>query len=222
MADHFLLNAQSRNLAGKRAKKLRRDGIIPAVIYGQGNNLSIQVDNLPLRRVLREAGMTSLIEIDLEGDRRTVLAKAVQTHQTRGDLIHVDFYEVDMKTKLVVEASLVTRGIAAPVLEGIGSTSLTLYNVEIECLPDNLISEIEVDLSLIEMPEDMIYVRDLDVPSGVTILADDDTVVARFEYLVAEEEEEEEEEDLLFADVADEVEVIGRGKSEEEEEGLEE
>jgi large subunit ribosomal protein L25 len=222
MAEHFLLNAQSRNLAGKRAKKLRRDGIIPAVIYGQGENLSIQVDNLPLRRVLREAGMTSLIDIELDGDKRTVLAKAVQTHQTRGDLIHVDFYEVDMKTKLVVEASLVTRGIAAPVSEGLGSTSLTLYNVEIECLPDNLISEIEVDLSLIEMPEDMIHVRDLDVPSGVTILEDDDTVVARFEYLIAEEEEEEEEEDLLFADAADEVEVIGRGKSEEEEEGLEE
>ena len=123
-----------------------------------------------------------------------------------------------MKTKLVVEASLVTQGISAPVSEGLGSTSLTLYSVEIECLPDNLISEIEVDLSLIEMPEDMIYVRDLDVPSGVTILVDADVVVARFEYLIAEEEEEEEEEDLLFADAADEVEVIGRGKSEEEEE----
>ena len=218
MADHFVLNAQSRNLAGKRAKQLRNDGIIPAVIYGQGDNLSIQVDNLPLRRVIREAGMTSLIDIDLDGDKRTVLAKAVQTHLTRGDLIHVDFYEVDMKTKLVVEASLVTKGIAAPVSEGLGSTSLTLYNVEIECLPDNLISEIEVDLSLIEMPEDMIYFRDLDIPPGVTLLADADTVVARFEYLLAEEEEEEEEEDLLFADAADEVEVIGRGKSEEEEE----
>ena len=73
-----------------------------------------------------------------------------------------------------------------------------------------------MDLSLIESPEQMIYVRDLSVPSGVDVLADPDTVVARFEYLQAEIEEEEEEEELLFAQEADDVEVISKGKPEED------
>jgi large subunit ribosomal protein L25 len=131
-------------------------------------------------------------------------------------LIHVDFYEVNMSEKIIVEASLVTVGEAAPVTGGLGTTSLVLYSLEIECLPDKLLSEIVVDMELIDSPEKMIYVRDLSVPSGVEVLADQDTVVARFEYLQEEIEEEEETEELLFAEEADEVEVISRGKAEED------
>jgi len=218
MREHIKLEAEPRVLSGKNAKHLRRDGIIPGIIYGQGENQNIQVGNLPLRRVLREAGMTTLIDMKVGEDTKTVLAKEVQSHPTRGDLIHIDFYEVDMNVKLIVDAALVTKGIAIPVAEGLGTTALSLYNLQIECLPDQLISEIEVDLSLIETPEDTIYIRDLEIPSGVDILADPDTVLVRFEYLLAEEEEEEEEEELLFAPAADEVEVITKGKQEEEEE----
>jgi large subunit ribosomal protein L25 len=197
---------------------LRNEGWIPGVIYGQGDNLVIQIEGNTLSRALREAGTTNLIDITIGDDARTVLARDVQKHVTRGDLIHVDFYEVNMSETLVVEAALVATGEAAPVTEGLGTTSLALYALEIECLPDKLLSEIVVDLSLIESPDQMIYVRDLSVPSGVKVLADPDAVVARFEYLQAEVEEEEEEEELLFAQEADEVEVIAKGKAEEEEE----
>lgn len=218
MAERINLEADKRVLVGRSAKQLRRQGWIPAIIYGQGQNLNIQVASLPLRHVLREAGSTNLIDINVEKDKLTVLAKDVQRHPTRGDLIHVDFYEVNMKEKIVVEAALVPIGEAVPSVDGLGTTAILLHSIEIECLPDDLISEIEVDLEKIQTPEDMVFVSDLVTPDGVTILNDPGSVVARFEYLTAEvEEEEEEEEELLFAAAADEVEVIGRGKGDEEE-----
>ena len=217
MADPLNIVAEDRKVIRKRAKSLRREGWIPAVIYGQEANKSIKVENLPLRRVLRDAGTTNLININIGKDQHTVLAKEVQVHPTRGSLIHVDFYEVNMSETIVVEAALVTSGVAAPEVEGLGSASLVLYVIEIECLPGNLISEIEVDMNQIVSPDDMILVKDLPASEGVTVLADPEAVVARFEF-IKEEEEEEEEEDLIFASTDDEVEVIGRGKEDEEDE----
>ncbi len=219
MSDRLNIVAENRMVIRKEAKRLRRDGWIPAVIYGQESNKTIKIENLPLRRVLRDAGTTNLIEIDLGEDHHIVLAKEVQVHATRGNLIHVDFYEVNMLEKIIVEAALITTGIAQPEVDGLGSGSLVLYAIEIECLPDNLISEIIVDMSQIKSPDDTILVSDLPLAEGVTFLADPEAVVARFDYIQAEEEEEEDE-DLIFAPAVDEVEVIGRGKEDDEESDL--
>lgn len=217
MSERASIGAEQRLITGKKAKQLRRSGWIPAVIYGQGENYHIQLENLSLRRVLREAGTTSLIDINMGADKHTVLAREIQAHPTRGDLFHVDFYEVNMQEKIVVDATLVASGESVPEEDGLGTTSLVLYAVEIECLPGNLISEIEVDLTQIKTPDDYILVKDLPVPEGVVILNDPEAVVARFDY-AQEEAEEEEEEELLFADEAEEVEVIHKGKQDEEEE----
>lgn len=216
MTDRINMAAEPRIVTGKKAKQLRRDGWIPAVIYGQQDVKNIQLENLQLRRVLREAGTTHLIDIELRGRKHTVLAKELQVHPTRGELIHVDFFEVNMMEKIVVDAELVSVGNAAPAESGLGSVSLVIHSVEIECLPDNLISEIEVDLTRIETPDDMIFVSDLSVPEGVTILTDPEMVVARFEYAQVAEEEEVEGEEFMFAQEADEVEVISKGKQEED------
>jgi large subunit ribosomal protein L25 len=120
------------------------------------------LDNLVLRRVLREAGGSHLIDIDLPGSgMRTVLAREIQLHPTRGDLVHIDFVEVDLKAKLTADASLVLVGESAPQADGLGSTMLMVQSVQIECLPDDLVSEIEVDASKIASPEDVIYVSEL-------------------------------------------------------------
>ena len=218
MDERVTLDAKMRVVAEERAKNLRSDGMIPAVIYGQGDNTLLKVENLALRRVLREAGTTNLIDITVENETRTVVVKEVQAHVTRGDLIHVDFFEVDMAAKIIVDAELIAIGEAAPVTEGLGTTALVLYSVQIESMPDDMISQIVVDISQIEKPEDMIYVRDLPIPPGVEVLTDPDAVVVRFEYTPIEEEEEEVvDEDLMFAPAADEVEVITKGKQLEDE-----
>jgi large subunit ribosomal protein L25 len=199
---------------GKKVKQLRREGIIPAVIYGQKEPVTIQLENLALRRVLRQAGSTNLVDISLGKKKRTVLVREIQSHVTRGDVLHVDFIEVDMKATITAEAELVAVGQSAPAAEGLGVATLALRTVEIESLPEALVSEIEVDLTKIETPDDVIYVSDLDAPEGVTILTDPETTVARFEFeKIAEEEEEEEE---LFVPAADAVEVVGKGKEEED------
>jgi large subunit ribosomal protein L25 len=215
--DRLTIDAEPRAIIGKKVKQLRREGIVPAVIYGINDPITIQMDNILLRRVLRRAGTTNLIDISVDGGVRTVLARDIQQHLTRGDVIHVDFQEVDLKVKITAEASLILVGRSQMTEDGLGSDVLSLTSVEIEALPDDLIAEIEVDVSQLESADSTILVSDLPVPDGVAILADPETAVARFEYTRLEEEEEAEELEG-FEPTADSVEIIEKGKVEEEEE----
>ncbi|GJM42884.1 MAG: 50S ribosomal protein L25 [Ardenticatenaceae bacterium] len=213
--DRFAIEAEPRAVIGKKVKTLRNQGIIPAVIYGMNAPVTIQLKNKTLRRILRRAGTTNLIDISVEGNIKTVLARDIQQHVTRGDLIHVDFQEVDLKVKITAEANLILVGTSVMAADGLGSDVLSLSSVEIEALPDDLVAEIEVDASRMASVDEPLYVGDLVAPKGVTILADPETAIARFEYARLEEEEEEVEDE--FEATADAVEIIEKGKGEEEE-----
>ena len=178
MSERLMIAAAPRTLIGKQVRQLRRDGYIPAVIYGQGEPEHIQLENLPLRRVLRHASTTHLINLDVNGKIRTVLAREIQAHVTRGDLVHVDFYEVNMLETITSTAELVMTGKSAPATRGGGTDVLILHNVDIECLPDNLVSEIVVDMSRIKRADDVLYLKDIPAPEGVTILTDPEMLVA--------------------------------------------
>jgi large subunit ribosomal protein L25 len=218
MSDRVTIVAEPRTVTGKKVNKLRREGFIPGVIYGQSEPVKIQMSVKPLRRALRIAGTGQLVNVEVDGKGYTVLAREIQQHVTRRDILHVDFLEVDMKSTIRSEADLVGVGESAAAASGEGIVAQVLYSVEIECLPDNLVSQIEFDLSKIETSDDSITVADLVAPEGVDILTDPETLIARFEYAMIEEEEEEE--GLEDMD-AGEVEVIGR-EEEEEQEGDEE
>ena len=213
MSDRIVIEAEAREITGKQVAQLRREGWIPGVIYGRQTTQSVQMEQKALRRALRAVGTTHLTDVTVNGRTHTVLVREIQQHATRGDIVHVDFLEVDMKVKLRTQAELVSVGEAVPEAEGLGVATLMLREVEIECLPDNLVSEIDVDLSTIRTPDDVIHVKDLVLPRGVEILTDPDQVVARFEYAAAEEEEMAGEEGAG----ADAVEVITKGKKDEEE-----
>jgi len=213
MTERLNIVAEPRDVTGKKVKQLRREGWIPAIIYGQRDPIHIKVESNPLRRALKTAGATHLIDVKLADSTYTVLAREVQKHLTRGDLVHVDFLEVNLLEMVTAEAQLTAVGQSRPAAEGLGVATLALRTVEIECLPEALIDEVMVDLTMIKTPDDVIYVSDLTVPEGVTIVTDAETVVARFERVMLEEEEEVEEE--VFAPAADAVEVIKRGKEEE-------
>jgi large subunit ribosomal protein L25 len=213
--DRLTIDAEPRTVVGKKVKQLRRNGLVPAVIYGINDPITVQMDRILLRRVLRRAGTTNLIDISVDDGVRTVLARDIQQHLTRGDLIHVDFQEVDLKVKITAEASLILVGRSQMMEDALGSDVLSLTTVEIEALPDDLIAEIEVDVSQLESADDTILVSDLPVPDGVVILNDPETAVARFEYARLEEEEEEEELEGFEA-TADSVEIIEKGKTDEE------
>lgn len=212
MSERIVIEAEPREVTGKQVSQLRREGWIPGVIYGRKEPVSVQMEQKALRRALRTVGTTHLADVKVGGQVRTVLVREIQQHATRGDLVHVDFMEVDMKSKLRATAELVGTGMSTPQAEGLGVTTMMLREVDIECLPEDLVAEIEVDLSAIKAADDVIHVRDLTAPKGVEILTDPDLVVARFEFAAAEEEGEGAAEAEGEAD----VEVIARGKKEEE------
>ncbi len=216
MSDRVTIAAEPRTVTGKKVKQIRRQGLVPGVLYGQAEPVNIQMEEIQLNRALRVAGTTQLATLDMEGKEYIVLAREIQQHVTRRNVLHIDFMEVDMKQTIKSEADLVMIG-ESPALEmEEGMVAQAMFSVEIECLPDALISQIEVDISTIEMPGDRIQIGDLTVPEGVTLLADEDTTVARFQTIrIVEEEEEEEELEGIELD-ADGVEVIGREEEEEE------
>jgi len=212
MSDRIVIEAEPREVIGKQVAQLRREGWIPGVIYGRKAPQIVQMEQKALRRALRTVGTTQLASVNVGGQVKTVLVREIQQHATRGDIVHVDFLEVDMAATLTSEAELVTVGEATPETQGLGTVTLMLRQVEIECLPDDLVSEIEVDLSTIKSADDIIHVRDIVAPKGVTILTDPDMIVARFEYALGEEAVVGEEEAA-----ADAVEVITKGKKEADE-----
>lgn len=212
--------AEPREITGKKAKQLRRVGITPAVIYGASDPINVQLEAHTLHRVLRKSGGSTLIDVQIGDETRTVLARDIQQHVTRGDLVHVDFLEVDLKTAITGEAELIPIGESEAMEEGTGTVTFAIRTIAIEALPEDLVSEIEVDISLIVTTDDVITVADLVAPKGVTILAEPEEAVASFAFDRAElDEDEEDEEGLLegeFEPAADSVEVIGKGKDDEE------
>lgn len=214
MSDRIVIEAEPREITGKQVNQLRREGQIPGVIYGKKTQQqSVQMEQKALRRALRTAGTTHLVDVKVGDQLRTVLVREIQQHPTRGDIVHVDFMEVDMKVKLRAAAELVTVGTATPEAEGLGVVTQLLREVEIECLPEALVAEIEVDLSAIRTADDIIHVSDLVAPPGVEIMTDPELLVARFEYAAGEEEQAVEEGE----GTAEDVEVIARGKKDEDE-----
>jgi large subunit ribosomal protein L25 len=216
MSEMILLAASRRETVGKQVRHMRREGQIPAVLYGPGYEpLNIAVDQRELRHALAQAGGTQLIELQVGRERIPSLARAVQRDPLRGDILHVDFYRVAMDRLITAEVPLQLIN-EAPLVENGAALLLHLINsVEVEALPASLPQHLEVDLSRLQEVGDQLLVRDLPTPEGVRVLADPDELVVRLEPPMAAAEEEE----LLVAPSAEDVEVITRRKPEEEEEG---
>ncbi len=216
MSERVVIQAEPRNVVGKKVQQLRNEGWIPAVIYGQSEPVIVQIEHSALRRALRQAGTTELIDVNVGAQVRTVLARDIQQHITRADLMHVDFYEVNLREKIRMDVSLVATGALHSAVAGLGSVTLIIQEVEVEALPTDLPSEIEVDLSRITDPDMTLHVRDLHVPDGVKILTAPDMAITTFSYTISEEQAEREEEELMFAPSADAVEVVSRAREDED------
>ena len=196
MSDRASLAAEPRDVVGKKVKRLRKEGLIPAIVYGQSEPMSIQVPQRETMRVLRKFGRTNLIDVSLPDNKKfTVLARDIQQHPTRGDVLHIDFYEVNLKESVQVDVDLILQGICAPEKEGLGRAALVGKTITIEGRPDDLVSEIIVDATMIETGEMSITAADLVLPEGITLGIEDDRVIARFVYNRGEEEDEFEDED---------------------------
>ena len=201
MPDRLTLSASNRTVLGKKVKRLRRDGILPANVYGRGvDSTAIQLDGRDFRRAIRQAGIRSMFELAIEGeqDSRHVLVRGLDREGGTGDPIHVDFYQVDLNTPIQTTATIRLVG-TAPAVADLGGTLLqNLETIAIRCLPLDIPEAIELDVSSLETFELSLNVGDLQVPEGVEVLAASDIGVATVDAprLTIEGEEEGDEEEL--------------------------
>jgi large subunit ribosomal protein L25 len=177
--DTVTLQAQPRQILGKKVKLLRRQGLVPANVYGHHlASTAVQISERAVaQQVLRASGST-LFSLEVDGTPQTVLVKRIQRHPTTSRVLHVDFYAVAMTEKLRATVPLHFVG-EPPAVRQVGGTLLhSLNTVEVESLPGDLPTAIEADLSSLESTTDTLNVRDLRPPPGVTILNDPDQIIA--------------------------------------------
>lgn len=190
----FELRAEPRTVTGKKVRRLRAQGYVPAVLYGHDTApVKLQLAERDLVQTLRGAGTTSLISLEIGsgGEKRTTLVRDVQYDPIRRTVQHVDFYQVVMAERISTEVGIVLVGEAGIEVAGYGAALQQMNAVEIECLPGDLISTIELDISPLAATGDTLTVKDLVVPAGITILAGPDEIVATTHLFRAEMEPEE-------------------------------
>ncbi|MFO7743676.1 MAG: 50S ribosomal protein L25 [Anaerolineae bacterium] len=216
------LEAKKRSVLGSKVKRLRREGWVPGVMYGHGfEPVPLKFDKYDLRTVLSQVGGSQLINVKVDDadEVEFALLRDVQRDVITGDLLHVDFYRVMMTETITTEIPLLTTG-ESPIAER--KEGILLHGVseiEVECLPGDLVDAIEVDLSELTEIGQAISVADLAVPSGVNVLTDPDEMIARLvplEEVELERPAAEVEEELILGEEGEEVEVIGEAEEGEE------
>jgi large subunit ribosomal protein L25 len=191
------LNAAERETTGKATRRLRRQGLLPAIVYGHNAaSTSIQVDTHDFERVFVRSGRTQLIDLVVaEGRARKVLVQEVQRSPRRNTLVHVDFHQVSLLEKLQVEVPIAVTGEAEPVSVGDADVLLVMHTLRVECLPSVIPEAIEVDISGLTEVEAGVRVSELQLPEGVVAVAEPDELVVKLaaRRVAAEEEVAEEE-----------------------------
>lgn len=210
-----------RGLGKGYARNLRRQGLIPAVTYGQSKeSIPLEIASKGLREVLAtEAGENVIIDLSIKDDgmelTRTVILKEKQIHPLRREILHVDLYEISLAEALVVTVPIEISGESPGVKKG-GILEHGLWEVEVRCLPTQIPDRIQIDVSGLEIG-DILHLKDLKRPEGVEILGDEEQVVL---VIAAPRvvEEEKAEEAVVPEEGAAEPEVISRRKEEKVEE----
>jgi large subunit ribosomal protein L25 len=186
-----VLNIEKRKVIGREVKFLRRQGILPANIYGKKiKSLAVQLTAKSFLPVLKEVGETSLLELKVEGEEKTrpVLIHAVQFHPLSGEPLHADFYEVDLKEKVTTKVPVELIGESPAIKEKIGILIQPLSEVEVEALPADLPEKIEVDISGLKAIDDVVLVENIKVGEAIKILTEGQEVLAKIDALAKEEE----------------------------------
>ncbi len=207
---HEKLKVEKRTILGKGLKKLRRNGLIPANVYGKNiKSESLQVKADELEKVYKESGETGLVDLELAGKLIPVLIHNVQKN-FRGKVLHTDFFQVNLKEKVKAMVPLEIIGQPVAVTEKLGILMNIIDEVEVEALPESLPENIAVNIEHLANIDDQVLVSDLKVPEGVEILTDGSQVVSKIAELITKEaaEEAKAEEEAAEAAKAESAEAI--------------
>ncbi len=210
-----VINATRRTVTGKKVGVLRREGKLPAVLYGHNfESTPVTLDRREATKILQRSTASSLVTINLEGEDHATLVREKQRDYILGDLLHVDFLIVSLTEKIRATVSIEMIGVSPAVKEFNGIVQAGLESVEVESFPQDLPQRFVVDVSELTKIGDIRHVRDLDVGDKVEMLTDPDEMIV----IITSGTKEEEEEIVGEEKDEEEPEVIERGKKEEESE----
>ena len=196
-----LLKAKTRDKVIRKNHSIRKQGFIPAVLYGaEIKNLSIEVDQKEFEDVYKEAGESSLISLEIENKKFSVLIHQLARDPITGKFLHVDFYHPSSKKKVEAEIPLIFEGEAPAVKELGGTLEKGIQVVEVKGLAQDLPREIKVNVENLKTFEDRVLIKDLEIPERVEVLKDSDEIVVHVtppgkveEELITEQKKAEEE-----------------------------
>lgn len=209
------LTAATREITGKKVKKLRREGLLPVSVYGKNiKSLSLSVPLKDFLRVYRESKETGLVELKYDGKSQHTLVSHVQIHPVTRQLLHAEFHAVKLTEKVKAAVPLVLAGDSPAVQNNLGILLQTLNNVEVEALPAELPENIAAEVSGLTEVGQQITVGDLPKVKGVEILTSNEEIVVKVAPTISAEAKKEAEEEAKKAAAAATAPVAETGKAE--------
>lgn len=188
--DKITLSAEKRTTTGRKVKNLRRQGFLPANIYGKKiKSQSVQIKLDEFEKVFKEAGETSLIELISGKEKRSALIHNVQTDPVSDIPIHADFLQVDLKEKVTAEVPVELSGESTAEKQGLGTLVQYIDEIQVEALPADLPEKFEIDVTGLANLNDAVLVNDLAVDrEKVEVKNAEEQIIVKIEPLHKEEE----------------------------------
>ncbi len=183
------LEASKRKTLGRKVKKLRREGILPANLYGKKiKSQSLQISLKDFQKIYQETGETGLLDLKIDSETRPVLIHNVQLHPVSGEPLHADFRQVSLTEKTVATVPIEISGESPAIEQGIGVLIQPISEIEVEALPQDLPEHLLVDISKLAQVDDQVAVSDIQIDrKKIEIKADLGAIVAKIGRLEKEE-----------------------------------
>lgn len=190
----FTLEVAPRTTVGRHVSGLRRQGLVPGIIYGHSvKPLTVEIPGKDFAKMFHRAGRSHLLQLRVEGERvaRPVLIKELQINPRTAEPVHVDFFQVNLLEKLTVQVPVVLVGEAPATKFNAGELLHLIHQLEVSCLPDAIPGEIDIDVSGLAEIDDAVRISEVQLPEGVELAAalDPDEVIAKIAAPRVQEEE---------------------------------
>lgn len=209
------LKAEKRTITGKKVKHLRREGILPANIFGKGmTSQSLQLPLKEFRAVYDKVHETGLVDLTIGSESYPVLIQNIHVQPMTHTPLHADFFKVNLKEKVKATIPIVGLGEPKAVTDKIGVLLQSLSEVEVEALPTDLPENLEISVEGLAQIDDSLTIADLKVPTGVEVMAEPAEMIFRIGELVSEEAEELAAEEEAAAEAASEEGAAETGEGE--------
>jgi large subunit ribosomal protein L25 len=218
------IKLQKRELVGKKIKQIRESGDVPAVIYNsKGESVNVSLDKGTAVHLYKTATPTTILDIDLDGKKKQAIVKDFDINPRTAQLLHVSFFEIDPKVVMDFTVPFTLQGVSPAVKNNIGILVQVTDSVTVRCKVEDLIPEIEIDVTILEHPGQTISMSDIELPEGLELVHEEDSgmpiaTITQLQKIEVIEEEPEDEE----GEEGEEGEEIEGEEGEETEEGTEE